>query len=326
MLTKRQNMLEVINGGNPDRFVKQYEALGIVFGTPVVSRRPKRGEMNVQDAWGVTNSWPENVISAFPVHDAEHLVVKDIENWRDYVKAPSLKFTDADWEPIIARAEAIDRNEQFVLPFVAPGLFEMCHHLCEIQNTLVYLYEYPDELAELIKYLTEYELELAENLCHYIKPDGVFHHDDWGTSLSTFFRPDMFEEFFLDSYKEIYGYYKSHGAELVVHHSDSYAATLVPYMIEMGINVWQGCLQSNDLPKLIEEYGDKITFMGGIEADIDCEGWTREMVFEHVLDICEKCGPKHYIPCYTRGLSGSLYPGVYECANEAIDEATKLFL
>ena len=25
MLTKRQNMLEVIRGGNPDRFVKQYE-------------------------------------------------------------------------------------------------------------------------------------------------------------------------------------------------------------------------------------------------------------------------------------------------------------
>ena len=29
MLTKRQNMMEVIRGGNPDRFVKQYEGLDI---------------------------------------------------------------------------------------------------------------------------------------------------------------------------------------------------------------------------------------------------------------------------------------------------------
>ena len=46
----------------------------------------------------------------------------------------------------------------------------------------------------------------------------------------------MFEEFILPSYKKIYGYYKSHGVELIVHHSDSYAATLVPYMIDMGID------------------------------------------------------------------------------------------
>ena len=31
MLTKRQNMLEVIRGGNPDRFVKQYEGLTFVL-------------------------------------------------------------------------------------------------------------------------------------------------------------------------------------------------------------------------------------------------------------------------------------------------------
>ena len=30
------------------------------------------------------------------------------------------------------------------------------------------------------------------------------------------------------------------GVDVIVHHSDSYAATLVPYMIEMGIDVWQG--------------------------------------------------------------------------------------
>ena len=35
MLTKRQNLLETIHGGNPDRFVNQYEAFKMIMGTPV---------------------------------------------------------------------------------------------------------------------------------------------------------------------------------------------------------------------------------------------------------------------------------------------------
>ncbi|HHY26235.1 MAG TPA: uroporphyrinogen decarboxylase, partial [Desulfitobacterium dehalogenans] len=31
MLTKRQNLLETIKGGNPDRFVKQYEFMNLIM-------------------------------------------------------------------------------------------------------------------------------------------------------------------------------------------------------------------------------------------------------------------------------------------------------
>ena len=38
MLTKRQNLLETMHGGNPDRFVNQYEAFGVVQGSPFGKR------------------------------------------------------------------------------------------------------------------------------------------------------------------------------------------------------------------------------------------------------------------------------------------------
>lgn len=38
MLTKRQNLLETIRGGNPDRLVNQFEALGMIMGDPVQPR------------------------------------------------------------------------------------------------------------------------------------------------------------------------------------------------------------------------------------------------------------------------------------------------
>ena len=61
----------------------------------------------------------------------------------------------------------------------------------------------------------------------------------------------------------MYKFWKDNGVELIVHHSDSYAATYVPLMIEMGIDIWQGAMSTNNIPKLIERYGKQITFMGG---------------------------------------------------------------
>ena len=311
--------METIRGGSPDRFVNQYEAFRLIQ-NPLGGHNPnpKYGEMNVKNAWGITRSWPKGTPGAFPVHTPEKAVIKDICRWRDYVHAPSVKFSDAEWEPFIKQAE------YFVMPFVAPGLFEQCHHLGEIQTTLINLYEEPEAMHELIDYLTEFELQLAEEICTHLKPDGLFHHDDWGSQTSTFISPDMFEEFFLPSYKKIYGYYKEHGVDVVIHHADSYAATLVPFMIEMGIDIWQGCMTSNNIADLIAKYGEKITFMGGIDsASVDRPDWTPELVEKEVRRACEEYGTKYYIPCITQGLGISTFPGVYETASEAIDKVSK---
>ena len=237
MLTAKQNMIECMKpGGQPDRYVNQYEAIKLLFHPFMFSSpAPQKGQLNVVNAWGVTNSFPDNVPGAFPVHTPDKIVVKDIEHWKDYVKAPSLDFPQEAWDQCKAMYDAVDGEKAFKAPFIAPGLFEQTHHLCEMVNALYYYVDYEDEMHDMIKYLTEWELKLAEGICDHLHPDMIFHHDDWGSHDSTFLSPSMFEDYFLDSYKQIYGYYKDHGVKYVVHHSDSYAATLVPDMIEMGI-------------------------------------------------------------------------------------------
>ena len=324
MLTPKQNMLEVIRGGNPDRFVNQYEAITLLFHPYMMFNNNillQKGQPEIINPWGVTMAFPDNVPGQFPVHTPEKIVIKDIEHWRDYVKVPPLKFTQEQWDIAKSTYDAADGTMAYKAAFIVPGLFDQTHYLCEIANALEYYITNPDEMHELIECLTDWELEMAEGICTHLKPDALFHHDDWGSERSTFLSPEMFAEFFLEPYKKIYGYYHDHGVELVIHHGDSYSATLVPYMIEMGIDVWQGCMESNNVAELIKQYGDKITFMGGIDnKSVDYNGWTREVVVNKVKEVCDACGTKYFIPCITQGGPGSLFEGVYMALTEEIDK------
>jgi len=320
MLTKRQNMIETIRGGHPDRFVNGHEALATIRKSPLSAKypRPVKGGEPVKNGWGVTIAFPESAPGPFPIHDEAHIVLKeeDIEHWRDIVKAPEIDFTEEDWAEAAAEAAAIDRNEYFACMTVAPGVFEQCHYLMSMVGALTAFCEYPDEMHELIDYITEYELKYAEQICKYVKPDAILHHDDWGSLTNSFLSPAMFEEFIVPAFKKIYGYYKEHGVELIVHHSDSYAANLVPAMIEMGIDVWQGPASTNDISYLLENYGEKITFMGEVDNTVvDIEGWSDEISYNQVKKVCEKNGMLHFIPCI---LGGTCNRGVSESVLKAV--------
>ncbi len=112
--------------------------------------------------------------------------------------------------------------------------------------------------------------------------------------------------------------------ELIVHHSDSYAETLVPYMIEMGIDIWQGVMTTNNIPEMIRKYGGQISFMGGIDsATIDYPGWTREKVAQEVRRACTEYGKLYFIPGASQGLPISNFEGVYEATSEEIEKMSK---
>ena len=79
MFTKRQNLLETIRGGKPDRFVNQYEFLKLVsdpirrdnyFGCP-------KGQ-TVVNSWGITIEFPDYTPGPFPNTSPDKVVIKDI--------------------------------------------------------------------------------------------------------------------------------------------------------------------------------------------------------------------------------------------------------
>ena len=94
-------------------------------------------------------------------------------------------------------------------------------------------------------------------------------------------------------------------------------------MIEMGIDIWQGVMTTNNIPAMIEKYGGQISFMGGINsATIDHANWSAEQIESEVRRACTEYGKLYFIPGASQGGPNSTFPGVYECVDEMIDKVS----
>lgn len=327
MLSKRENFIECVEGGTPDRYVNQFEAIiPMAWGDPHFDFTDIDEKGQSRDEWGVL--WQcDQMPGAMPLNaHVEDRVIKDIEDWRSYFNPPSDFDDPAIWADAVKTLDEIDEAEVLRTVAVIPGIFERLHDMCEIAEVLAAFYGSPDEIHELIDAILEVELKRAEAICKYLKPEVLYHHDDWGTMKSTFMAPEMFEEFLLEPNKKLYSYYKEHGVKYIIHHSDAYGGTLVPYMIEMGVDIWQGALSgADDLKKIVHECGDQLTIMGGIDDyAIDKPDWTAEEVTEYVNKVIDEVDSKiHFIPCISHGEEASVYEGCYDAISAAIDKKSE---
>ena len=151
MLTIRENFMETIKGGNPDRFVKQYEyqewindpLFPIYFGVITPGGEWVNG-------WGVKNKFPAGVPGPFPCCEGDDKVCKDVAHWRDYVKAPNLVLPPEAWKECVEQVTHIDRKEKFVTAKVFCGIFEKLHYLMGMEDAMINFYDEPEAMHELI--------------------------------------------------------------------------------------------------------------------------------------------------------------------------------
>ena len=324
-LSTKDNVWETLKHekGCPDRYVNQYGFFDLVF-DPVVYRSMNLGNFfaatpEYDDGWGVPQQFPAGAGGPHP----SGTVIKDITYWQDYVKPPSMEFTAADWAPVKEQAKAIKDGDKFLGVSMLTGLFERTHFHLGMQDALVEYYQHPEEMQELIDFFTDWEIQSLDEVFANIEPEVLFHHDDWGTAINSFLDPVSHRKFFYEPYKRIYDHFRELGGEIIIHHSDSWAVNLVPIWCDLKVDIWQGAIANNNIPEVIDKYGDKLTIMGGIDdAFVDIPDWNADVVRRYVEDQCDAIGTTSFIPCLTRGLGMSVFPGVYDCISETIDKVS----
>lgn len=314
MLTPKQNFLETLKpDGKPERLVNDYEFVKPVMIDPVqrFTRGNRKKGFTTKDQWGTTYLWPETQMFAFPSED--DLVCPDVAEWKETVKVPDLVANCSApelWEDAKAAAAAVNRDEHLVMSFMGTGVWEQAHNLMGISNLCMALYEEPEDTLELLEAIGEYRFQYTKLLVDNLHPDVIISHDDWGSKYSMFISPAMWREFIKPQYVKMYKYMKDNGV-IILHHADSWCESIVEDMVDLGIDVWQGVLNTNNIAALQKQLNGRMTLMGGIDSIIDRPDSTEEEIRANVRKVCEDFGPGgHFIPSITYGLAGTLYPHV----------------
>ncbi len=321
--TARECFLETIKeNGKPDRLLKQFEALEPVMNDPLTTytRGNRERGKSTRDRWGTMIYFPEDAPGPMPHVTEDYKVCPDVTRWREYVKVPDLKANGSDpelWKPALELQEKVRAEGFLSMGFMGTGIFEQSHFLMGFEDALLNLMIEPEATKELIGAIAEYRFTYAKLIVDNLHPDAILSHDDWGSHDNLFYSPDTWRGFFKEHYRRIYGYMKDHDV-IVLHHADSYCQPIAKDMAEIGIDVWQGCLSSNDIVAIQEELDGSMTIMGGIDSIVDRADQTEDLIRTETRRACETYGPHgHYIPCNPSGLKNS---GIFPLTDPIIDD------
>ena len=324
MLTLKQNLLETMKkDGKPECLNNSFIMCKPIPGDPcfkLIRGNRIRGT-NSYDAWGTYIMFPEDAPAAVPYVTNENQVIKDVAEWRDYVKVPDLMAKCQEgWEAPMEIAAAVDHDKYITTTIMGTGIFEQLHMLMTFEDTLMNFLLEPEAMHELIDAICEYRLTYMKLVVEHIHPDMIISHDDWGSKNRLFMSPEVWREFFKEPYRRLYDYLHSQGV-IVMHHGDSYMEPIVEDMAEIGVDIWQGVLPTNNIKAISEKVGDRMLLMGGIDSVIDREDVTEEEIRKETRRACEEYGDlKGFWPGMTYGGPGTIYP---EVENIVIDEINK---
>lgn len=296
MMTKRENLLRVINHRNPAWVPNGMESV-VSIGSPVCERPGHAG----RDAFGVHWSLEEGASGGtYPTHNGHP--VTDLARWREQITMPQLD--NIDWSFVKAQALKVDRETSLVSGFVEMGLFERSYLLLGMENALVSYLTEPETMVELLDAIADYKIELIERFDDAVDLDMVWYGDDWGTQDALFMPPEVWRQTIKPATRRIYDCLKERNI-IINQHSCGKIEAIFGDMVEMGADIWNPCQPCNDLAAMKAQFAGRIAFCGGIDSQfvLDKPGVTTEDVREEVRRrIDQLAGGGGYIAAPSHGV------------------------
>ena len=145
-----------------------------------------------------------------------------------------------------------------------PGFFENFNGIFGIENQLMWLALYPDELNELYRRQAEWAVQFADH-CIDLGIDMVHISDDWGAQKDLMFSPELWRKIVYPHFKKVVDHVHERGA-LCSLHSDGCVMKVLDGMAEMGIDLIHPWQESARMPYdvYLDKYADKFAILGGV--------------------------------------------------------------
>ncbi len=146
-----------------------------------------------------------------------------------------------------------------------PGIFECLNGPFGIENHLLYLALYADDLSEVYRRQAAWNRQFAMN-CLDLGIDMIHVSDDWGAQTGLLFSPTTWRELIYPNHKVVTDAVKARGAYVSLH-SDGNVAPVLDGIVELGYDVVHPFQESAgmDLALYQDRYADQFVLMGGLD-------------------------------------------------------------
>jgi uroporphyrinogen decarboxylase len=254
--------------------------------TPNRMWRQRQPDGTNHDVWGAHRVKVLNQFSAY-----EDFASWPLQRAESVADLRGHAWPEPDWwdfSPLPGLLAALDEHEQYHLRFRIGSVFEVAWQLRGMQEFLIDLATQPEipgyimgRLADVYVENTRRVLELAGD-----RLDMVYFYDDVATQNSLLISPDTWRTAVRPHHARLVELAHSYGVP-VMYHCDGAIYRLIPELIELGIDVLnpiQPDARDMDGYRLKEEFGDRLSFHGGIDIIKTLPRGTREEVIAEVRD------------------------------------------
>ncbi|MDR0862912.1 MAG: methyltransferase [Oscillospiraceae bacterium] len=276
-ITARENLLRVFKGEKPSWIPIWLTDNQVVWPDIYAEHAPLEG--TGFDWWGQHWTYVEGINGQMPTPG--YRVITDITKWRDQVKFPN--FDGMPWDADVAIQTARYDPDRPICFHCVEGIFERLHEMMPMDETLVAMYEEPEEVMAFFDAMRDYKIRFLKLIFEKYAPvDYVIYGDDWGHQRSGFFSNEMFREFIMPVTQPIWDYVHEQG-KFVELHSCGLTQQYIKEFAEMGLDAWTP-QDVNDFDMLTRDYAEKIAITVPIEgiADATDEKEARELVRKYV--------------------------------------------
>ncbi len=189
------------------------------------------------------------------------LVIKD---WDEEMEQFLADFPSPEYHGLLPNNP--EEDGRYRLGYWWYGLFERLWQMRGMTDALMDFYLNEERIHEIFRAFTDFYLRAMERAKEELDVDGFFMSDDLGTQTSTFFSREIFAEFFLPYYKEIFD--KAH--ELGCHfwlHTCGNVFTFIEDFIEIGLDVIHPIQKyTMEEKEVSEKFGNRICLWAGFDV------------------------------------------------------------
>lgn len=235
---------------------------------PADTRRKQLVDGKYVDAWGVTWKGIEGqsvIVETGPFAGDKSLADLDNYPWPD---AGNPAFTAGLKE----RAEALHKGTDYAVVMGFSGrVFTFGQFMCGFEDWLVKLLANEAFATALMDEGVEIQMAIAANMLDAVgdNVDVVYCAEDLGMQNGPLISPDLYRGLIKPRQKRLFDFIKRRTKAKLMLHSDGAIEPFIGDLIDIGVDVInpvQVSAAGMDAKKLKEEYGNRISFWGGIDT------------------------------------------------------------